>query len=411
MITSILLALFQAPVSGTPAVNPSIPVVIPITGGVEAPTQPTGKSSSTYSVLPRIPSTPNLKVETGLSVHIRDIMRVRGQELNTITGVGLVEGLAGTGDSGGLVRRLKANYLREMDINVLENEIQLGNIAVVTLSAVLPANVKAGSQIDVTAACMGDATSLTGGVLLFSYLRGPDGTLYGTAGGPLSTGAISASAEGVSATTSHPTVGMVIGGCKVEEEVKSEIVSEHGFIYLDAPPRNGSFATAVKVTNAVNGIYPGAAVAIDGLTVRVTVPEGVLQDQHVAFLASILEREIIAESFARIVINERTGVIVFGAGVRIGPGAVTKGNLTVTIAESPEASQPGPLSGGSTEVVPRTQLVVEEENRPISIIKGAANLNEVVEVLNVLGATARDMIQILQSMESAGMLYAQIQTK
>ena len=107
-------------------------------------------------------------------------------------------------------------------------------------------------------------------------------------------------------------------------------------------------------------------------------------------------------------VNERTGVIVIGEGVRIGAGAVTKGNLTVTIAEAPIASQPGPLSGGSTEVLPRSQLVVSEENRAISIVKGAANLNEVVEVLNVLGQSPRDMIQILESMSQIGMLHAEI---
>jgi len=406
MISSLILAFLQVPTAGSQEV---VPVVIPA-GGIEAPAQPAGKSSSTYTRLPRTASTPNLKAEMGLAVRVGDIMNVRGQEKNTITGVGLVLGLNGTGDSGGLVRKLMSNHLRGLDINVTEKEILTGSLAVVTLSAILPPGAKPGTPVDLTAATIGDSTSLSGGVLLLSYLKGPDGQIYGTASGPLNTGSISASGEGASAATNHPTVGMIPRGCKVELEVKADIVSEHGYIYLDGDYLKGGLRTAVNVTESVNALYPNAAVAVDALSVRVAVPEGVDRDQHVAFLASILEREITAESFARVVINERTGVIVIGQRVRIGPGAVTKGTLTVTIAESPEVSQPGPLSGGSTEIIPRTQLVVEEENRPLSMVKGAANLNEVVDVLNVLGVTSRDMIQILQSMSQSGMLFAEIIT-
>jgi flagellar P-ring protein precursor FlgI len=409
MLSTLLFLLLQTPAVSTPEQPVLIPVVIPV-GGIEAPTQPTGKSFSTYARLPRLPNTPNLKAESGLLVRIGDIMGVRGQEKNTISGIALVQGLAGTGDSGGMVRVLMRNHLRDMDINVSEDQILTGNLAVVTITAVLPPGVKPGRAVDLTAACMGDATSLVGGQLTFAHLKGPDGLVYGTGSGSLSIGGFSVSAEGASATTNHTTVGMISNGCKVEREIKADIVSDHGFIYLDAEPLKGSFGTSVKVAQSVNALYPGAAVAIDKMTVRVAVPQGIVKEEHVLFLYSILQREIIAESFARVVVNERTGVIVIGPGVRIGAGAVTKGNLTVTIAETPEASQPGAGSGGTTEVLPRSSLVVEEENRPISIIKGAANLNEVVEVLNVLGVTARDMIQILQSMSQSGMLHAEIIT-
>ena len=356
MISLLLVAFLQTPVNETP-VQPRVeqveqpaplpvvaPLILPI-GGIEAPTQPTGKSSAAYNREPRTGITPNVKVETGLTVRVDDIMAIRGQENNTITGIGLVTGLAATGDSGGMVRTLMRNHLLGLDLNIPEGDILTGNIAVVTVDAVLPPGIMPGRQVNLTVACMGDATSLFGGQLRLAYLKGADGRIYGTGAGSLLVGGFSATADGATATTNHTTVARIAGGCTVQREVKSELVSDHGFI---------------------------------------------------------------AESFPRIVVNERTGVIVMGEGVRIGAGAVTKGNLTVTIAEAPEASQPGPLAGGNTEVLPRSQLEVSEENRAISIVNGAANLNEVVEVLNVLGLSPRDMIQILESMSQIGMLYAEI---
>ena len=144
------------------------------------------------------------------------------------------------------------------------------------------------------------------------------------------------------------------------------------------------------------------------MTVAVRVPEDLPKSSHVAFLNAILEREFEPEAFARVVVNERTGVIVMGEGVRITRGAITKGNVTVSIAETPEASQPAALSGGETATLPRTDLLIEEENRALTIVNGAVTLQEVVEVLNVLGVTPRDMIDILQTMTQSGMLHAEV---
>jgi flagellar P-ring protein precursor FlgI len=190
--------------------------------------------------------------------------------------------------------------------------------------------------------------------------------------------------------------------------VPTRLVSEYGYLYLDLRALKGSFGNATRIAEAVNALYPGTTVAQDAMTVAVRVPSDLPVDATVAFLDSILAREVEPESFARVVLNERTGVIVMGEGVRITGGAITKGNLTVTIAESPEASQPGPLSGGETQRLPRTSLLLEEEDRPLTIVNGAVTLQEVVEVLNVLGVTPRDMIQILQSMAQSGMLHAEI---
>ena len=206
----------------------------------------------------------------------------------------------------------------------------------------------------------------------------------------------------------HLTVGTIPLGGKVEREVPTQIVSDHGYIYLDLRALKGSFANVIRTTNSINELYPRVATAQDAMTIAVKVPEDLPPGAHVAYLSSILEREIEPASFARVVINERTGVIVMGASVRITRGAITKGNLTVTIAETPEVSQPGPFSDGETEVLPRTSLLLEEEDRALTIVNGAVTMQEVVEVLNVLGVTPRDMIQILQSMAQSGMLHAEI---
>jgi flagellar P-ring protein precursor FlgI len=206
----------------------------------------------------------------------------------------------------------------------------------------------------------------------------------------------------------HLTVGTISQGGKVEREVPGQLVSEHGYLYLDMRALKGSFGNAVRIADSVNAMYAGAAVAQDAMTVRVRVPIDIPESSHVAYLASILEREVEPEDFGRVVLNERTGVIVMGEGVRITRGAITKGNLTVTIAETPEVSQPGPLSEGRTVELPRSTLLLEEEDRALTIVNGAVTLQEVVEVLNVLGVTPRDMIQILQSMAQSGMLHADI---
>ena len=188
----------------------------------------------------------------------------------------------------------------------------------------------------------------------------------------------------------------------------SQIVSDHGFIYLDMHTLKGSFTNAARVAETINALYPGAAVAQDAMTVGVRVPEDLPVESHVSYVSSILAQELEPSPFARVVLNERTGVIVMGEGVRITRGAITKGNLTVEIGETPEASQPGGLSNGETVVLPRTSVLIEEEDRELTIVNGAVTLQEVVEVLNVLGVTPREMIQILQSMAQSGMLHAEI---
>lgn len=380
-----------------------------LTGGVEAPTQPSGASSSTVVRTPR-PAPAAARTAAGaVRVRVGDLVAVRGQEDNVVHGIGLVTGLFGTGDSGNAARQAILNLLLTQNVVLDLGQITSKNVAVVWIEASLPPGLKPGRKIDVRVSSLYDSSSLAGGTLVHAELTDSSGqVVYATASGPVTTGSFVATGDGASAVRNHPTVGWIPQGGKVERDVPSRLVSDHGWLYLDALARKGSFGNAVRIAESVNELFPSAAVAQDAMTVKVRVPDDLPEAAHVAYVDAILQREIEPVTFARIVINERTGVIVLGEGVRIGRGAVTKGSLTVTIAETPEVSQPGPLSDGETQVVPRTDLVVEEEDRPLSIVGGAVSLSEVVEVLNVLGVTPRDMIQILQAMAQSGMLHAEI---
>jgi len=208
----------------------------------------------------------------------------------------------------------------------------------------------------------------------------------------------------------HVTVGTIPGGAKVERAVPSHIVSEHGWIYLDARAAHASYSNLVRIADAVNQLYPEAAIAAtDGRTVKVRVPGDLPEAAHLAYLDTILRREIEPTVLAKVVVNERTGMIVMGEGLRLRPGAVAHGSITVTVAETPEVSQPGPLSAGQTETVDRSEVGVTEENNGLVYVPGSVTLQEVVEVLNVLGATPRDLIGIIEAMSRAGLLLAEIE--
>jgi flagellar P-ring protein FlgI len=397
--------------SRRPVVDPNQPnyAGYPIYGGVEAPRQPVWASSSAVRIVER-PLRGEAPGRSGqIRVRIRDIAIVRGQETNVIQGVGLVMGLDGSGDSGNAMTFALKNLLNTQNFNLDPNQIASNNAAVVWVQATLPPGVKPGRHLDARVSSMYDAEDLTGGSLVWCELFAPGSEdVYATVAGPITTGALSASGDGASAQRNHLTVGIVAQGAKVEREVPSELVTELGFLHLDLKSSNGSFGNAVRIANAVDTIFPGSAVPLDAMTVKVAVPREVGVDQRVYFINEILQTEFVPEASARVVVNERTGVVILGEEVRIGAGGITKGNLTVTVSETPETSQPGPLSNGTTETQPRTNLLIEEEERQLSIINGAATLQEVVEVLNVLGVTPRDMVGILQDLSRAGMLHGEL---
>jgi flagellar P-ring protein precursor FlgI len=394
-----------APAAQAPAGAPELNLF----GGVQSAPLTQSTSSSAVVRTPRVDPALARGNDGRLMVRVRDLAEVRGMEKNVVQGIGLVTGLAATGDSGAPARQAIANLLLTQNINIDPAQLASNNVAVVWIDAVLPPGIKPGRLVDGRVSSIYDAESLLGGTLVWGELTSPTGEIvYATASGPITVGGFSAEGDGAQAKRNHLTVGMISNGVKVEREVPTRMVSEEGAVYLDLKAKTGSFGNAVRVADVVNALYPTSATPVDGMTVRVGLPQGLPNWEHVRFVNSILGLELSPEASSRVVINERTGVIVLGEEVRLGRGAITKGNLTVTIAEQPEVSQPSPFSEGQTAVVPRTSLLIEEEDRPLSIVNGAASLAEVVEVLNVLGVSPRDMIEILQSMAQSGMLHAEL---
>lgn len=417
MFSTLLLSLasFAGPtlLQDTPAPAPGDAADLEaraLVGAVEAPTQPTSRSSSSVARTRRL--TPEVARHdlSETRTPISSLVDVRGMERNQVMGIGLVTGLAGTGDSNDAAKQLLQNLLLTRNINIDLGALSSKNIAVVRVEADLPAGIRPGQRIDVRASTIGDAKSLQGGTLAMTELTDVTGRyVYATASGPVTVGGFSTGGESATATRNHVVVGTLPGGGKVEREVATSIVSEHGFLYLDIKVAHDTFGNIVNIADAVNQLYPGVAEpAHDGKAIRIKTPGDLPVGQHAAFAYSILKREVVAENVARVIINERSGVIVMGGDVRLQPGIITHGNLTVTIAETPEASQPGPFSNGSTQELGRTELQVEEEDAAPVLAPGATTLQEVVDVLNVLGTTPRDMITILQAMSQSGTLLAEI---
>jgi flagellar P-ring protein precursor FlgI len=379
-------------------------------GGVQAPEQPDTASHAAYTT-----------VETALAGKLADpggnhpslisqLVGVRGLEDNVVFGVGLVVGLAGTGDSIDAAKRLLQNVLLTRNIHLELQELASKNVAIVQVEARLPAGLKPGRKLDVTASTIGDATSLVGGTLIFTELSDPSGRfVYATASGPVNTGGFQATGQSASAKRNQTTVAILPEGGKVEREVPTSIVSDNGLVYLDLNAERMGLGNAMRIAASVNELYPGTATALpDGRSVEVRVPSDLPAGDIVGFVHGILAREVQIEVTPRVVLNERSGTIVLGGDVRLRAGAIAHGSITVTISESPVASQPGPFSTGHTVVTPRTNLDVAEDQGKLVLIPGAVTLREVVEVLDVLGATPRELVSIIEAMAQGGLLEAEI---
>lgn len=418
MILALLIALLQGqgePAPAEKAARPAPPqasLLLAPEDGVQAPAQPATRSSATFTKEPRNEPSLARKPDTArLRAPLGSLITVRGQEDNLVSGIGLVTGLGGTGDSVNFIRAPLTNFLLTHNIKVDPQQIVSKNAALVSVEATIPPGTQPGQRIDVRVSAIGDAKSLESGVLLFTELLDSSGSeVFATAAGPITIGGFSRQGEAGSVARNSITVGVLTLGGKVERAVPASLVSEQGCVYLDARGVHGSYGNLVRIADAINGLYPGVAQPLtNGRSVRVRVPEDLPESQYMAFVDTLLRREIEPDDFARVLVNERTGVVIMGEGVRLRPMAVTFGNLTVTVAESKETSQPGPLSAGTTAQQPRTDIKVNEDNNGLVLIPGAATLEEVVEVLNVLGTTPRDLISVLEAMSQGGMLLAEVQ--
>lgn len=360
------------------------------------------------------------------ATRIKDLAYIQGVRPNELIGYGLVVGLNGTGDKRGTKFTVQSltNMLVRMGVTVKPSDIKVKNVAAVVVTAKLPPFAKRGTRIDVLVSSIGDATSLQGGTLLLTPLRGPDGRVYAVAQGPVSVGGFAVGgAAGGGVQKNHPTVGRIPGGAIVEREVPLELEGRRTLkVYLFRP----DFTTALRVAEAINR-HMGSEVASaeDAATVTVRVPEG-FRGRVVPLIAALEQLEVAPDAVAKVVIDERTGTIVMGEKVRIRTVAVSHGNLTVQIRERTRVSQPYPFAppppststptvtapgegvvtvpGGQTVVVPESEVKVEEEKGHMALIEEGVTIGEVVRALNALGVSTRDLISILQAIKAAGAL-------
>ncbi len=342
------------------------------------------------------------------AVRLKDLMEVEGVRGNYLVGYGVVVGLKGTGDGDQTKFTVQSvvNMLEKFGVRVPKEQVKLKNAAAVMVTAYLPPNVKPGQRIDVQVSAIGDAKSLQGGTLLLTPLIGPDGQVYAVAQGPVSIGGFAAGGAGAQIAVNHPTVGRVPNGAIVEREVPSRDLNSLDRITLSL--RTEDFTTAQRVAEALNQYLRGNyAKAVDIKTIELEVPKN-YRGKVVSLLAEIGNLEVRPDIPARVVIDERTGTVVIGENVRISKVAVAHGNLSVEVRETPQVVQPFPFGQGETVVVPRTEVKAKEEKARIVVLEEGATLGELVRALNAVGATARELIAVLQAIKEAGALHAEL---
>ncbi len=338
---------------------------------------------------------------------VKDLAAVRGVRANQLVGYGIVVGLNGSGDSDKTTFTIQSvvAMLARNNVRVPAAGLKLKNVAAVMVTADLPAFARAGNRIDVTVSSIGDAKSLVGGTLIVAPLKGHDGNIYAVAQGPLTVGGYSIGEGGQGEVKNHPTVARVPDGALVEREVPVQLAGQSA---VTLQLREADFTTAARMAKVINMNLGGKyAKAVDSGTISVDVPPP-YQDKMVEFLALVERLEVTPDSRARVVVNERTGTIIIGQDVRIAPVAVAHGNITVSIKKVQEAVPAAPLTPGETVVQENTEVQVVEEKQNLIQLQGA-NLADVVEGLNRLGTSPRDLITILQAIKQAGALRADVE--
>jgi flagellar P-ring protein precursor FlgI len=346
-------------------------------------------------------------VAPALAVRLKDIASFSGMRTNELVGYGLVVGLTGTGDgtSSAFTIRSMVNMLDKMGVQVDPGKIKPKNVAAVMVTAKMPASSRPGSNLDVAVSSLGDAKSLLGGVLLLTPLKGVDGQVYALAQGPLTIGGFTASGEAATAQKNISTVGRIPNGAVVERGVPFKFNSQES---MTVSLNEADFTTVMQVVNRINSnLGGGYARAQDASTIELSVPDK-FRGNMVPLMASLENMDVSPDARAKVVVDEKTGTVVVGSEVRLSRVAVAHGNLQIVISENPQVSQPGPFSQGKTVVTPQTNVAVHEQNNRLMLVEGAT-LQELVDGLNAIGATPRDLISIIRTLKSAGALHADLE--
>jgi flagellar P-ring protein precursor FlgI len=342
------------------------------------------------------------------AIRLKDIAEINGVRNNQLVGYGLVVGLDGSGDGKKAVFTLQsmAAMLDKMGVTVNRKDIQVKNVAAVMVTATLPPFAQRGNRIDVLVSSIGDAKSLQGGTLMLTPLKGINGKVYAVAQGPVSTGGFSAGGAASSVVKNFPTVGRVPEGAIIEREVRNEFGKRSTVVFS---LHNPDFTTATRVVAAINSRFPEPiAHAKDPGTIEVRVPKQ-YKGNTVPLLATLNSLEVEPDNVARVVINERTGTVVMGEQVRISTIAIAHGNLSIVVKENVNTSQPLPFSNGQTVASPSSQINVREETNKLAVVPKGVSIGEVVNALNALGVSPRDLIAIFQAIKAAGALQADLE--
>ena len=342
---------------------------------------------------------------------VKDLVEVQGIRDNQLMGYGLVVGLNGTGDSlknAPFTQQSIQTMLERLGTNTKGAVMQTKDIAAVVVTANLPAFSSPGSRIDISVSAIGDAKNLQGGTLIVTPMFGADGQVYAVGQGPVATGGFSAAGDAGSVTRGVPTAGRIANGAIVEKETGFKMAS---LTSMKLALHNPDMTTASRIAKAVNAYLGGSnALALDPSNVDIAVPAN-YPGGPMALLTDIEQVKVDPDQPAKVIIDEKSGVIVMGADVRVSTVAIAQGNLTIKVTETPQVSQPSPFSNtGTTTTVPRTNIQIDDgKGNRMTVMHDGVSLQHLVDGLNALGVGPRDVISILQAIKAAGALQADIQ--
>jgi flagellar P-ring protein precursor FlgI len=346
-------------------------------------------------------------VERG--VRLKDLVSIEGVRQNQLIGYGVVVGLNGTGDKQQTLFSAQSltNILQRMGVSVSPTSITIKNTAAVLVTATLPPYGQPGATIDATVAAIGDATNLQGGLLVLTSLRGINGEVYATVQGPVITAGFLAGRSSNSQTVNHPTVGRIPSGATIEKSAPSVAIGKVIKLQL----KNADFTTSARISEAVNKHFGGKdsiAHSDNSGVVSVALPSQ-FAGESTEFVAELERLLVEPDRAARVVINEKTGTVILGNGVKIAPVAIMHGNLTVQIQTQRVAVPNGPFSSATGTTVPETTVTARDEKSRNLVLKEGATVEELVRALASIGSTTRDVIAILESLRAAGALDAELE--
>ncbi|WP_336486517.1 flagellar basal body P-ring protein FlgI [Methylobacterium nigriterrae] len=341
---------------------------------------------------------------------VKDLASIEGVRQNQLVGYGIVVGLNGTGDTLNNIPFTKQSLqamLERLGVNTRGATMRTQNLAAVMVTASLPPFAAQGTRIDVTVSSLGDAKSLQGGTLLVTPLLGADGEVYALAQGSVAIAGFAAEGDAAKITRGVPTNGRISNGANIEREIAFRLNDART---LRLSLRNPDFTTSKRIASAINDFMgEDTAEPTDPATVTLQIPAR-FHGNMIRLVTEVEQLKVEPDQTAKVVVDERSGIIVMGRDVRVSTVAIAQGNLTVTITEQPQVSQPNPLSNGQTVVVPRTGLKVDTgDGNKLALVKEGVTLRELVDGLNALGVGPRDLISILQAIKAAGALQADIE--